>query len=213
MIWAFVQRVLAALLLVVLSPVLLLLAIAILLTSRGGALHRATRVSRGQPFTMLKLRTMAEGAQAIGTGVTAAGDPRVTRLGRYLRSTKLDELPQLWNVLVGEMLLVGPRPEDPRYVDWSDPLHRLVFGSRPGITGPTALEYGDEETQLAEAAGAAARGARPLDPEAIERIYRDQILPRKLQMDADYLRTRSWRGDVAILARTIGLMLRRSGRP
>jgi lipopolysaccharide/colanic/teichoic acid biosynthesis glycosyltransferase len=153
---------------------------------------------------MLKLRTMERGAHALGPGITAAGDVRVTRLGRYLRRTKLDELPQLWNVLRGEMLLVGPRPEDPRYVDWSDPLHRLVFGSRPGITGPTALEYGDEEALLAQES----KGSL----EILDDIYRQRVLPRKLALDAEYLRTRSWRGDIAILRRTVGHLLRPSRR-
>src|SRR4029450_13443700 len=89
----------------------------------------------------------------------AAGDPRVTSPGPLLRRTKLDELPQLWNVVRGDMALVGPRPEDPRYVDLGDPLHQTVFGALPGITGPTALAYRDEETVLADAALVVARAS------------------------------------------------------
>jgi lipopolysaccharide/colanic/teichoic acid biosynthesis glycosyltransferase len=157
---------------------------------------------------------MVVGAAAGAPGVTAAGDPRVTRLGRTLRRTKLDELPQLWNVVRGEMALVGPRPEDPRYVDPGDPIHRLVFAAQPGITGPTALAFRDEERLLAAAAFEVARtdGRDTATDADLDRAYRDIILPAKLAMDADYLRTRSWRGDLALLGRTIGQVLGRSSR-
>jgi lipopolysaccharide/colanic/teichoic acid biosynthesis glycosyltransferase len=206
------QRLIAALALVALGPLLLALAAAVRLTSPGPAFHRAVRVGPGgSRFELLKLRTMRVGGD--GPAITAAGDPRVTRLGRMLRRTKLDELPQLWNVVRGEMALVGPRPEDPRYVDWRDPLHREVFSARPGMTGPTAIAFRDEEALLATEARAIAaeEGAAAPTPEHLERAYRERILPRKLAMDAEYLRTRSWRGDLAILGRTIGLVLRRSG--
>jgi lipopolysaccharide/colanic/teichoic acid biosynthesis glycosyltransferase len=205
------QRIVAALLLIAVSPLLVVLAVAVRLTSRGPALHRAKRVGAGGTFTLYKFRTMRDGA---GLGITASGDPRITRLGQALRRTKLDELPQLWNVVRGEMLLVGPRPEDPHYVDWSDPLHREVFGAKPGITGATAVAYRNEERTLAvEARRIAAERGGPTTDDDVDRAYREVILPRKLAMDAEYLRTRTARGDLVILGRTISQVLRRNGGP
>src|SRR4051794_36845870 len=131
-----VGRVIAAIGLLFLGPLILALGAAVRLTSPGPALYRATRAGPHGTFTLHKLRTMRAGAATSGPGVTAAGDARVTRLGRLLRRTKLDELPQLWDVVRGQMALVGPRPEDPRYIDPSDPIHRAVFAALPGITGP-----------------------------------------------------------------------------
>jgi lipopolysaccharide/colanic/teichoic acid biosynthesis glycosyltransferase len=200
-----IQRMLAVVLLVVLGPLILVLAMAVRLTSGAPAFHRATRVRPGGTFTLYKLRSMRVGAASSGPGVTAIGDPRVTRLGRRLRRTKLDELPQLWNVVRGDMALVGPRPEDPRYVDLADPLHATVFGALPGITGPTAIEYRDEETVLADAARAIANGNgrnRPTDAD-LDRAYREVILPAKLRIDAGYLSSRSFRGDLRLLLETV----------
>ena len=159
---------------------LAILALAVKMKSDGPTLHRAVRVRPGGTFTLLKLRTMRVGSTDVGPAVTAAGDPRVTALGRWLRATKLDELPQLWNVVRGEMLLVGPRPEDPRFVDLLDPVHRLVFSALPGITGPTALAYRDEEQLLADAARdvAAAAGRGVATTEDVDTAYRTRILPR-----------------------------------
>ena len=195
--------------LVLLSPVLVGLAILVRLTSPGPALYRARRMGPDGQFSVHKLRTMTVGAASSGQGVTASGDPRVTSLGRLLRRTKLDELPQLWNVVRGDMALVGPRPEDPRYIDWDDPLHRLVFSALPGITGPTAIEYRDEEAILASTALEVARmdGRTKASADDLDRAYRQVVLPAKLAMDAEYLRTRSARGDLAIIGRTIGQML------
>jgi lipopolysaccharide/colanic/teichoic acid biosynthesis glycosyltransferase len=203
---AVVQRILALAGLIVVLPVLVVLAIAVRATSPGPALHRAVRVGRGSTFTLYKLRSMRLGAATAGPGVTASGDARVITIGRLLRRTKLDELPQLWNVVRGEMLLVGPRPEDPRYVDWDDPLHAQVFRARPGITGLASLAFRDEETLLAAVALETARadGRDEATAQDLERAYREQILPCKLAMDAEYLRTRTTLGDLRILIRTIG---------
>lgn len=202
------QRLGAMLAMVALSPLLVALAFAVRLTSPGPAFHRALRVSRGQPFTLYKFRTMALADDDGGPGVTIAGDPRVTRLGRSLRRSKLDELPQLWNIVRGELLLVGPRPEDPRYIDWDNPTHRLVFAAAPGITGPTAIAFRAEEHLLADEAGriANADGRTVVTADDIDRAYRDRILPLKLAMDAEYLRTRSVRGDLAILRDTLSAL-------
>lgn len=192
------QRALGLSAALLLSPVMAGLAIAIRMDSPGPALHRASRVGRdGRVFTCLKLRTMR--VDSVGPAITLRDDPRVTRLGRFLRRFRLDELPQLWHVARGEMLLVGPRPEDPRYVDFADPVHARVFRATPGITGLAQLAYSDEASLLAEAT----------DP---EQHYRDVVLPGKLALDIAYLEQRSWRLDVEILARTAGLVLRPSVR-
>ena len=210
-----IQRVLALVALIVLGPLILGLAAAVRLRSRGPAFHRATRVRPGGTFTLYKLRTMRANAADGGPGITAAGDPRVTRLGRALRRTKLDELPQLWNVVRGDMALVGPRPEDPRYVDRRDPLHATVFGALPGITGPTALEYRDEEAILAAVAleMARTRGRDAATPDDLDRAYREVVLPAKLALDASYLASRSIVGDIRVLGRTFGQVLGRTTRP
>lgn len=207
------QRCMAAMGLIVLAPFMGAIAIAVRLTSPGPALFRGARAAPLGTFRILKFRTMAEEASQ-GIPITAAGDPRVTPVGRVLRRTKLDELPQLVNVVRGEMALVGPRPEDPRYVDWSDPIHRVVFGVRPGITGPAALAFRDEEVVLAREAGLIARraGRDRATREDIERAYREVLLPAKLALEAEYLRTRTVRGDLAILGRTIEEVLRRTAR-
>jgi len=206
---SIIQRVAAGTALVVLSPLMLVLGIAVRMTSRGPALHRSRRISRGRPFTLVKIRTMSAAASDVGPGVTMRGDPRVTKFGAWLRRTKLDELPQLWNVIRGDMLLVGPRPEDPQFVDWTNPTHALVFGATPGITGPTAIAYRDEESRLAHEALAIAieHGRQVAMPDDLERAYRERVLPAKLALDVEYLRTRSTKGDIAIIWATFGLVL------
>lgn len=206
-----IQRLMAGAALVVLGPLILALAAAVRLSSRGPAFHRATRVRPGGTFTLYKLRSMRVG-DARGPAVTAAGDPRITRIGRLLRKSKLDELPQLWNVVRGDMALVGPRPEDPRYVDVSDPLHATVFGVLPGITSQTAVAYRDEERILADAAREIARrsGRDHATDDDLDRAYREAVLPAKLRLDAEYLATRSIAGDIRVLGMTIGQVLRRN---
>ena len=162
---------------------------AVALSGRGPILYRSRRLGEGcHPFDCLKLRTMVWRPRAPGSGITVTDDRRVTAVGRILRATRLDELPQLWQVVTGTMRLVGPRPEDPRYVDLDDPVHREVFMARPGITGLAQLMHVDEATRL--------DGSEP------ERHYRTVILPRKLAIDAAYLRARSTRLDLWILAST-----------
>jgi len=178
---------------IVALPILAGVALAMRLTGdRGPVLYRAARVGEGGAIiTVLKIRTMTEGS--IGMGITACRDPRVTPLGRILRRHRIDELPQLFNVVRGEMSLVGPRPEDPRYVDWSDPVHRRVFTAKPGITGLAQLDFHDEAERLA-------------GPDAEER-YRLEILPAKLRLDAEYLDRCSLALDLRILARTVRTVL------
>jgi lipopolysaccharide/colanic/teichoic acid biosynthesis glycosyltransferase len=175
------------------APVLVLIAIFMRLSGdKGPFFYRAPRVGQGRTFTVLKVRTMTPGSA--GSKVTLANDPRVTRVGRTLRRYRLDELPQLLNVIRGEMSLVGPRPEDPAYVDMADPLHLRVFSAKPGITGLAQLAYHDEAEHLA-------------GPDA-DRRYRQEILPAKLRLDAEYLDRRTTLLDLKILARTVGTMVR-----
>jgi lipopolysaccharide/colanic/teichoic acid biosynthesis glycosyltransferase len=179
-----------------LSPLLVALGAAVRLTSPGPALFRQERVGRGgRRFRIVKLRTMVDGAQAMGPELTAAGDARVTPLGRQLRRAKLDELPQLWNVLVGEMSLVGPRPEVPRFVAENALAYRSLLAVRPGITDPASLAFRHEEELLA------ARADR-------ERAYSDEILPQKLALSRAWLERPSLLGDLRLVVRTLAALAR-----
>ncbi len=190
-----IDVVLAAIALIASAPVQLAIAAAVRLDSPGPVLYRTVRVGRHETlFTLYKFRTMRHRAE--GLAVTAAGDARVTRVGRMLRRYKLDELPQLFNVLRGDMALVGPRPEDPRYVALYTPEQKRVFDVRPGLTGPTALAYRDEETLLAGRAD-------------VEFAYVREVLPAKLRLDLDYLERATLAGDLRILAATVGAIVRR----
>lgn len=143
----------------------------------------------GIPFRIHKFRTMRPGA--LGPQVTSEGDPRVTRIGAVLRKTKLDELPQLWDVLRGHMSLVGPRPEVPRYVAlWPAETREVILSVRPGITDPASVRWRNESEELALAA----------DPEA---HYIEVLLPQKAAMYVHYVGTRSFWGDLVVLARTV----------
>jgi lipopolysaccharide/colanic/teichoic acid biosynthesis glycosyltransferase len=175
--------------LVLLLPVFALIAAAILLNDGRPVFFTQTRVGRrGEPFRIWKFRTMRFGAA--GDAITAAGDQRITTTGALLRKCKLDELPQLWNVLRGEMSLVGPRPEVPEYVRFGVPVWQAVLQVRPGITDVASLLYRDEEQVL---------GASP-DPDA---LYRDHVLPSKLALNLAYLHSRSFCRDLKLILLTI----------
>ena len=195
--------VLGSVALVLALPVMGLVALAVALDSAGPVVYGARRIGRGgHPFTMWKFRSMARGADRVGPAVTGSYDFRVTRAGAFLRRTKLDELPQLVNVLAGQMSLVGPRPEAPAYVErWTDE-EREILAVRPGITGPTQIAYIDEE-ELLEG-----------DPSA---AYEAELMHAKLAIDLEYVRSYSVRRDLAILWRTlVGILSageRRSNRP
>lgn len=176
--------------LIILSPLLLGIALVVRLSSPGPALYRARRVGRhGKEFTLYKFRSMVANADRQGPGITATGDSRVTRVGRFLRRTKLDELPQLINVLRGDMSLVGPRPEDPRYVALYTPEQRRILDYRPGITSMASLTYRNEERLLAG--------------EDWERVYVEQVLPAKLAIDLEYAQRATLWQDVALILRTM----------
>ena len=173
----------------VLSPLVGAIAAAIKLDSPGPVMYRATRSGRdGHPFTMYKFRTMQERRDAHGPKITTHADHRVTRVGRLLRPSRLDELPQLWNVLRGDMSLVGPRPEDPHYVELYSPDDRLVLSARPGVTSLAALLYRDEE--------------RLLIGDGWERVYVEQVMPAKLAIDRAYVERQSVWLDLKILVAT-----------
>lgn len=178
-------------LLVLLAPVLLVVALAVRLTSTGPVLYRAQRVGlRGRLFRMLKFRTMVEDADRTGPGITARDDPRVTSVGRFLRATKLDEIPQLLNVLRGDMTLVGPRAESPRYVAHYTSEQRRLLSVRPGMTGPGQIHYTQDQESL------------PTDPDRAEEVYVKELLADKLRLDLEYLDRRGTLLDLKILGRT-----------
>lgn len=180
--------------LLVCLPLVLGLALLIRLDSPGPVLFRQQRMGLGgQPFTLLKLRSMAFGST--GTAVTAHRDSRITRIGRTMRRFRLDELPQLWNVVRGDMALVGPRPEVPQFVDLEDPRWQLVLSVRPGLTDPTTLMFADEEERLGLLGG---------DP---ERAYREILLPAKLASQVAWLEARNWRSDLRTLFATARVLI------
>ena len=183
---------------IVAIPVGAVIAVAVMLDSTGAPIYGARRVGRnGREFTMWKFRSMALGAEAAGPSVTAAFDGRVTRVGTILRRTKLDELPQLLNVLLGQMSLVGPRPEAPRYADLWTRRERGVLAMRPGITGPTQVAYVDEEETLIG---------------VVDEVYQREVMHAKLKIDLDYVHSYTLRRDLAILWRTFAALLQGRGR-
>jgi lipopolysaccharide/colanic/teichoic acid biosynthesis glycosyltransferase len=189
----------AALALALLLPLLVVIAVAVRLDSAGPAIFRQTRVGRGgREFQILKFRSMVTVLSSNAPAITVAGDARITRVGGFIRRTKLDELPQLWNVLRGEMSLVGPRPEVPQYVAlYPEDARREVLSVRPGITDSAAIVYRNENELLAASA----------DPQL---TYVQTILPHKLSLYRQYVRTRTFLGDLSILWRTAAsLILRR----
>jgi lipopolysaccharide/colanic/teichoic acid biosynthesis glycosyltransferase len=180
--------------LVILSPAFLALAILVKLADRGPILFRQQRVGEGgRLFWILKFRSMLIDAERLGLSVTKGGDPRITRIGRFMRKTKLDELPQLWNVLRGEMSFVGPRPEVPRYVASYSEWQKRVLALKPGITDLATLEFRDEEELLRKA------------PDT-ERFYLAYCVPRKIELNFVYAKRANLREDTKIILRTLGLI-------
>lgn len=187
--------VVASLLLMVAVPLGLLIALAVALDSPGPVLFRSVRVGRdGRRFVMLKFRTMRH--QGGGPRITSAGDRRYTPLGRLLALTRLDEVPQLLNVLRGQMRLVGPRPELEEFVLAQEAAYREILTVPPGLTGPTQLAFADEGRILARAA----------DP---ERMYTEALLPEKVTWDLSYVAHGGLLGDIVLIARTWSVPMRR----
>jgi lipopolysaccharide/colanic/teichoic acid biosynthesis glycosyltransferase len=184
--------VLAGVALLLLTPLLLLVALAIVMTDGRPVFYPAARVGQhGRPFRLYKFRTMVPA----GTAVTVWDDPRITRVGKVLRRTKLDELPQFFNVLRGDMSLVGPRPEDPEYVALYTPEQRRVLDLKPGITSVAALRFVDE--------------GELLKGDDWEAVYRERIMPAKLALEVEYAQRRTLWTDIGLLGSTAMLLARR----
>jgi lipopolysaccharide/colanic/teichoic acid biosynthesis glycosyltransferase len=177
--------------LVVLSPLFLLIGALIKIADGGDVFYRQIRIGlHGRPFRICKFRTMVPVAEQAGPFVTKDGDARITGIGRILRRTKLDELPQLWNVLRGEMSLVGPRPEVPRFVEHYTPQQSEILRYKPGITDLATLCFRDEETLLGKA-------------DSLEEFYIQQCIPRKLKLNREYAERANLLSDTWIIVRTL----------
>lgn len=182
--------------LIVLAPLLAVIAAWIKIASPGPVFYRAQRVGRyGVLFGLYKFRSMVVDADRLGAGITARDDPRITSIGRLLRRSKFDELPQLINVVKGDMSLVGPRPEDPRYVASYTPEQQRVLTVRPGITSWASVRFRHEEQLLAAA--------------TVDDVYRRDIMPQKLALDLEYVARQSFGLDLRILWQTAVALWRR----
>jgi lipopolysaccharide/colanic/teichoic acid biosynthesis glycosyltransferase len=180
--------------LIILAPVFLVVAILIKFDSPGPVFFRGRRIGRGgRLFHIVKFRSMVVDAHKKGATITTGDDPRITRVGRVLRKTKLDELPSLINVLKGEMSLVGPRPESPNWVEQYTPEQREVLAVRPGITGLAQIKYRDEESLLSTA--------------TLEKEY-PKIMEDKLRIDLEYVQKRTFLQDISILFQTFAALFR-----
>jgi lipopolysaccharide/colanic/teichoic acid biosynthesis glycosyltransferase len=185
----------AVVVLAVLGPLLAIVALAVVLDSPGSPFYRGWRAGKGgRNFRMWKFRTMVAGAAKAGP-ITGRNDPRVTRMGRFLRKTKLDELPQFVNLLLGDMTLVGPRPEAPEIVAQYTPEQRAILAVKPGITGRVQLDSGEESESIPE-------GEDPRE------YYLRYLMVRKMRVDLDYLRVRTALSDARIVFETATYVLR-----
>lgn len=181
--------------LIILSPFLFIISLCVLCSSPGGIFYRQTRVGKnGKDFRLWKFRTMKPGSDKKGLLTVGGRDPRVTRIGYFLRKYKMDELPQLINVLVGDMSLVGPRPEVRKYVDMYSKEQLRVLDVKPGITDYASIEYSSENELLAKSA----------DP---EKTYIEEVMPAKLKLNMKYIEEKSMGTDLKIIFRTIGKIL------
>jgi lipopolysaccharide/colanic/teichoic acid biosynthesis glycosyltransferase len=178
--------------LIIFSPLFLIIAILIKLDSEGPVFYRGERIGKdGKPFRIFKFRTMVKDAEKMGGPSTSADDPRLTKIGKFLRKYKLDELPQLINVLKGEMSLVGPRPEVKMYVDMLKPEEReIILSVKPGMTDLASLWDFHEEEVL--------KGSKDS-----EKTYLEKIRPKKVQLQIEYVKNRSFLLDLKIILKTI----------
>ncbi len=169
-------------------PLLILIALATISTGKFG-LYSQNRIGlHGKSFVMYKIRSMSKGDDA--SGITLKSDPRITPFGRFIRDFKLDELPQLWNVLIGDMSFVGPRPDIPGYADTLSGKDRIILSVRPGITGPATIKFKDEETLLAE----------QIDPIT----YNDEVIwKEKIEINKTYIKNWSLKSDINYILRTL----------
>lgn len=176
--------------LLLLLPLLIFLSIGIKLDSKGPVFYIPNRAGKdGHKFKQIKFRTMKKNADQEGPPITAANDPRITRIGKFLRKTKLDELPQLFNVLIGQMGLVGPRPEDPLIVSEYSEEQKKILKFKPGITSPASFHYRSEEAMMTS--------------ENWKEKYVVEILPHKLEVDLNYLERANFLTDVKVILKTV----------
>jgi lipopolysaccharide/colanic/teichoic acid biosynthesis glycosyltransferase len=181
--------------LIILSPLFAAIAVSIKLVDNGPVFYKAQRVGlNGKIFRLFKFRTMVVNADRIGSRITCESDQRITTIGCILRRYKMDELPQLINIIRGEMNLVGPRPEDPRYTELYDPIQKMIFSVRPGMTSPASLYYKDEASLL-------------VGPEW-ERKYVKEIMPEKISIDLNYFKTNTFWSDFSIILWTVSEVFR-----
>jgi lipopolysaccharide/colanic/teichoic acid biosynthesis glycosyltransferase len=182
--------------LILLSPILIIVLVLIRLTSKGPVFYRQTRVGeKSRDFKILKFRTMYVGADKLGLLTVGGRDSRITKVGYYLRKYKLDELPQLLNVFIGDMCLVGPRPEVRKYVDLYSDSQKKVLDVRPGITDLASIEFRNENEILAE-------------QENPDKYYIDVIMPHKLQINLKYIKERSLIKDFEVIFKTFSVILK-----
>lgn len=187
----------AALGLVILSPLFLVAAVLVKLSSPGPVFFRQERIGKGfRPFLIYKFRTMLPNTPATGMAITVGNDPRITPIGRLLRKTKIDELPQLINVLKGDMSLVGPRPEVPKYVELFRSDYKKILTVRPGITDLASVKYRDEAAFLAELSNSG-------------HSYETQILPDKIQLAKEYIERASFFFDLCVIGKTLRALFSR----
>jgi lipopolysaccharide/colanic/teichoic acid biosynthesis glycosyltransferase len=192
-----IDVVIALLILPMLSPLFVLASLAIVVESPGNPFYRGLRIGKGgKPFRMWKFRTMVNNADRIGGAITSPHDSRITRVGWFLRKTKLDELPQFFNLLVGDVTLIGPRPESPGIVEQYTPEQRRVLDVKPGITGPTQVCYTLVEAEVIP------------ENEDPERFYVKRLLNDKLCSDLEYISTRTFFSDCRVVLQTIVLIAR-----
>jgi lipopolysaccharide/colanic/teichoic acid biosynthesis glycosyltransferase len=188
--------IIALILLVVLSPIFLILCALVGFTSKGGVFYRQVRITTyGKEFSIIKFRTMVSGADKMGSLVTTNGDSRVTKVGRFLRKVRLDELPQLLNILAGQMSIVGTRPEVPRYVDQYSREMLATLLLPAGVTSKASIMYKDEERLLSQG-------------EDVDHIYVHQVLPQKMKYNLDYVKSFTFWGDIKLMFQTVIAVLK-----
>lgn len=182
--------------LIILSPMLLIVSLAIKLDSKGPVFFKQKRVGKNNKiFEIYKFRTMVTDAEKLGKQITVGNDSRITRVGKFIRKFKLDEFPQLINVLKGEMSLVGPRPEVPRYVDLYDEYQSQILFVQPGITDYASIEYRNENEVLGES-------------ENPEKTYIEEIMPTKIELNMKYIKNISLFEDIRLIVNTILVILK-----
>jgi len=176
---------------IILSPFLLLTAVTIKLDSKGPVFFKQTRVGKDEKqFNIYKFRTMVTDAEKQGMQITVGDDPRITKIGRFLRKYKLDEFPQLFNVFIGNMSFVGPRPEVPKYIALYDSKQKSILKVRPGITEEASIKYKDESEILAKSS-------------CPEKTYIEEIMPKKIELNLNYIKNISLLYDISLMLKTI----------